>query len=1527
MENFDWARIRPLRGSQQGGFEELCCQLAAAEGNKGERFTRIGAPDAGVECVWTDARGSVRGWQAKFFTTPPTPGQWQQIRKSVETALGKYEKLVEYTICLPLDRPHARLDGSKSMMDQWKERARTWKEGAATTHPRLEFKYWGQHEIITRLAQEEHVGKQFYWFNTEALTDSWFHERFQEMKANVGARYTPELHVELEISRTFDGLSRNVAFGERIRAIRSATRQTCEALQTAWSSHVEAGAGRALELNSVNSSFLEVSKLLAQLNRLSEVLPGTPGDSLELTKLSDIARDIANKASVLDERLHDVEQQKVERRGDVPGVAKASPAHLAPDVLRTLRREARRASEATYGYYEALTDVASEAASKATLLVVGEAGTGKTHLFCDVVERATSSGAPAVLVLGEQFTKDDPWSQLLKQLHLSQLTPAEFLGALSAAAQASGQRALLLIDALNEGAGRELWSRQLGGFLAFVARYPWLGIGLSVRGSYLRAVVPAEVELLVPQVVHRGFAENEIKATNRYFDAHGIERPNAPVLTPEFSNPLFLKLFCKGLQNRGLTSAPSGLEGITSVFAFFLDSVNARLAVPERLDYDNRSMLVSAAIDVLAFEMLCTGDTWITRARAQTLTEALLAPRGGFERSLLRSLLSEGVLAEELIWGDANTNEDAIRFTYERLSDHRMAALLLKGFDKALASLADSVRDKCCSQWSVKVDELWENDPTAWYYQGLIEALAIQVPEQHSREIWELWPKARESVPAQEAFLGSLLWRKQDAIGERAVAFVSANIRRLDELGERLRATVLSLAVRQGNPLNAVYLHRTLQAEAMHERDQWWSTYVAQSNSGASPQSRLIDWAWNGKTSASTDETAFLAAVALAWFLTAPNREVRDKATKALVSLLEVRAGVLARVLREFRLVNDPYVSERVYAVAYGCVLRRRLGKGDCVSLAEIAHQQVFTPGGFAPNLLLRDYARGIVEYAAAGGGLTNGQLDSARPPYGSMPPDEPPSEAKLSAEYYDLSQPGSDESYYDIWDSVMGNGDFARYIIGTNWSAFDWTSRPLYGPHERTKRSQYDDFFASLSTEHQELWRQIHWTSMSRALAKSKSGKLDAGVARSESPAESFRSKLDPITRERFDGVHGWETEAHNPFPFDLGVAQRWVFQRVVELGWTPRRFNWFDRHVAGTGRMEHRTERIGKKYQWIAWREFQARVADNYEFKGERWPEADNQYQGPWQLTYARDIDPSYLRTGSPRQVSRHSDWWTPNQPPTDWRAITSDVDWAGNTTDLPRLSSIVSVREPRTEREFLWLRGDISWREPMAPEDDAAGLQRRYIKLWISAYVVRKVNLKQLLRIAAARDLWNDRLHENASSHRLFLGEYHWAPGFYDLFGRGMAEPWFKLWTKEPTRVLAPAMGYLWESNIYDHSIESTVSHFLPSAEFVRTKRDPGLKNWRVSLKDAVVFNPSLSYSGTDTLLVRADWAQELLEEKECDLVWFMTGEKLVLGGPIGGDDKDWARLEFAECGHFDGGEWRGSRTAFLNRGPDSRSRVRF
>jgi hypothetical protein len=182
--------------------------------------------------------------------------------------------------------------------------------------------------------------------------------------------------------------------------------------------------------------------------------------------------------------------------------------------------------------------------------------------------------------------------QMLQQLDMMGLTAEEFVGALEAAAQAANCRALLLIDAVNEGSGRNLWPSHLAAFLAPLERSPWIGVLLSVRSSYEQIVVPENVRSRSVSIVHEGFAEHEYDATKTFFVHYNLELPSTPLLAPEFQNPLFLKTLCQGLNASGQRRLPRGFQGLSFVFKLYLGAINERLATV--LGFNPKSSLVIA---------------------------------------------------------------------------------------------------------------------------------------------------------------------------------------------------------------------------------------------------------------------------------------------------------------------------------------------------------------------------------------------------------------------------------------------------------------------------------------------------------------------------------------------------------------------------------------------------------------------------------------------------------------------------------------------------------------------------------------------------------------------------------------------------------------------------------------------------------------------------------------------------------------------------------------------------------------------
>lgn len=1055
--NIDWDNIRALDGSQREAFEEICCQLARYEQvPPGSTFIRVGAPDAGVECYWALPNSDEWGWQAKFFTSPPGTPQWSQIDDSVRTALEKHPRLTRYAVCLPIDRqdPRRQQDSMgreyQAFMDKWNERVERWRGWAGERGMTVEFGYWGRHEILERLSREEHRGRYAFWFGGQYLHNQWFTDRLEEALSDAGPRYTPELHVELPVSEMFDALGRTEAFFGRLMS---------QAAKVVKSYPRNAPDPSDQDFRAIGARIGEVRQRLGESESAVNPIDWAAirsGIGEAITRTGDAIERVRSNIGTAETRAEGDEQEQRLREGRAYQLGQ----------LYALRGELLSLSELVEGDE-------SELANVGALLLSGSAGTGKTHLLCDVARRRLAEGHPTVLLLGEKFRDGEPWAQVATLLGLP-YDRDQLLGALSAAAETRGRKALILIDALNESEARHLWRQHLGSMLAALARFPWIAVALTVRSSYIDVVIP---EGLVPQrlvqVEHTGFAGYEYEAAKSFFEYFGMELPSVPLLTPEFSNPLFLKLFCKGLQTGGYSRIPAGLRGIIAIFDFFLDNINNLLSRPERVDFNPNSRPVGKAVSAVAKRMLERNARWLSDEEAETAVDGVLASRG-YERSLFKGMVVEGVLAKDRFLvrdgeGGRYRFEDGIRFTYERLGDHVMVRTLLDEYldaDDPSGSFAPGTR----------LGELVMDSAAASANRGLVEAVSIQLPERIGMELGEVAPACADYPAVREAFVESLLWRDPRTITERTLEHARSHALRYRGTGDKFLDVLLMVAANRDHPYNADFLHDKLMPRELAERDSWWSTSLHEQYEAepTSPVNRLVDWIWkNGEDRGIDDEVARLAATALGWFLTTPNRFLRDRATKALVALLTGRMQVLRQVLASFAGVNDPYVTERMYAVAYGCVMRTT----DHTGLRELAkdvYAQVFNGIEVPVNILLRDHARGVVERALALELDVEVEIGRIRPPYSSDWPEEIPSEESLERLRQERGGYDVNPAFAALYGSVLGFGDFERYVIGTNSRAsFEWSSRRLGEPKGPRRKDQYEAFVQSLTERQRNAFNQ----------------------------------------------------------------------------------------------------------------------------------------------------------------------------------------------------------------------------------------------------------------------------------------------------------------------------------------------------------------------------------------------------------------------------------------------------------------------
>ena len=1500
----EWKKLRSWNGTQSAAFEELIRQLASYEYSQSDGdFVPKGTPDAGVECVWKFPSTAEHGWQAKFFTSPLTQARWHQLDRSVKTALEKHPNLRQYTICMAFDHPDARREGATSSFDQWNARVTKWEGWATEKGMCVKFCYWGTHEIIKRLSRDEHRGKHFFWFSEELFTPTWFQRHLDKVIASVGPRFTPELNVQLPLSAVFEGLSRSPAFFERFQEVYGDIgKERAKGFLTS----IETDAPQQME------RFHEQIEQIVQTAKNYDKPGIEPIDwSLMECQTKEALRCLSEIDRLLTEKhYHSESFETGERTEKISNEARLNYA------LHALWR----IEENLLAFADFVNSDVAQLASQPAMLLVGAAGTGKTHMFSDAAQHHVQTDSPAILLLGIEFTKEEPWTQIRRMLDLT-CTTQTFLGALEAAAQSAGRRAIIFIDALNEVEDSSKWQTWLPSMLKCLERYPWIAIAVSVRTSFEKQIIADHLvtDNLV-RCIHQGFDGTEYQAAREFFDFYKLQMPAVPLLTPEFQNPLFLRCLCQGLNNRNLLAIPTGIQGIPSVFHFFLDSVDEKLAKSEFLDYDPESRLVRQAIGQLATRMSQSTGYTIPRTEAIAICDKIY-PRDGFKNSLFRHLLSEGVLFETNSYYDTGSHQvKVVTFSYQRLADHLIMRELLSEHVNS-TDPAEAFVDGPLGSY-------FKDEMSCWRNSGLVEALAIQGPETLKQEIFELLPELKQAIPVCEAFIESLIWRAPRTISGNCLQYINEYVIPDRHLRCKFLNAILIIAPIPEHPFNADFLHRYLMKFEMAERDAWWSIFLYNEYGENRAVDRILDWAWSetNKNRILDEESVRLTGTALVWFLTTSHRFLRDRTTKALVSLFADRIHVLCQVIRNFVEVDDLYVSERLFSVAYGCALRSNDPDAK-TSLAQLVYDLVFKDGSPPCHILLRDYARGVVEVALRDSLNLNGvERHKIRPPYKSEWPLQIPSEEEAH-EYGKLSEEMSHEqqAFRLIYNSVMEYGDFARYIIGNH---IPWLERRLGEKHKLSRKDQLDAFVASLTDRQKRAWDfyldirerprfySLDGTGLSDTLEESLPHESDSTVAVSQAERRFRRTlgkKKERVFSELVPPYLDAPPAEKDEFALPSSIAQRWILKRVRDLGWTEDRFGRFDSDLelhGNPGRGTTKPERMGKKYQWIAYHEFLAHLADNLEFREDSWSEELTVYEGPWQLSL-RDIDPSSLLKSTRRSKwePNVSTWWAPVEFHA-WTDEMEDTQWLKRLDFLPEIASLPVVVDPEDGREWFVLECTYDWEKPTPPEKDRLDLKRRHIWYMLKSYLVKSGDETCFCDWAKDQhfmDRWMPESHEQTS---IFLGEFFWTSAF----------KYHQSWTRGdsrslPCKVLVTADEYLQERG-YDCSIEDTISMYLPAKWIVDKMNlswcgEEGCYSNRVG--HLVAQDPSARTAGRGALLMNKCLMSEFLECEGYRIVWTLLGQKSIRSNWKKGDYFP-GRLELSGYMRMRDGQLSGEATAF-------------
>lgn len=811
------------------------------------------------------------------------------------------------------------------------------------------------------------------------ITEKLIFWNSREIK-NLGNRYNPEVNIPLDIAEAFQGAALDPQFKDNFL-------ETTDRFLISM---------RDAAFKEVQQSCSAIAQIVTELEFFN--LNKDNIDEL-LSLVDDISMSLARK---IDEyRKTDDEKP------------------LDSTIYQLYRKQV-----SADGFRDYLLSEPVQAAVSPYILLTGDGGVGKSHLIADYVEKRSASGQISLLLLCQNILKEDDFLSSLPRWIGCSITYHAFFDALEKIAISQQSRFLICIDALNEGLGVEYWKNTLAGIVQFLEKYPHIGLIVSIRTQYEEELFAGQDTLRsrIHRVVHTGFSTVAYAAMHRYFSFYEITTDSIIFPNTEFSNPLFLRLFCVSHRNSHIRLEDLSLP---VVYRQYIDFEEEQIA--QKCGYHKSYKLLSKIIEAMISKRAGEKDGAVRLSHHTALKLIIdICKQWDVNSSLMyKVLIGEGILTQSMGYDGG----EYVHITYERLEDYFLAQQIISEYTK------------------LSKEEFLERYSWITRRMDLLEFFGIILAEEQGLELNDIFSTDDpwEAASIRSAFIYGLIWRKGATFTEKTRNYIEQEILDYEYSFQQFIDLLFALSTRSDHPLNALHTFKYFQEFPMPDRDaEFIPVFDELYADKTSSLYRLIEWGFHyAREQCIPDDVAEASALILCWLLISPNTELRDRATKAIICILLSHTKALIALMRKFEVIDDPYILERIYAIAFGCVVHEECPQ-EISALAKYVYHAIFDKDTVYPNILLRTFAKNIIDYTNYMGYIEDGEIQQEKitPPYRSVFP-EIPSDEEIKRYKLDYSNPAFEDHHWaqnSILSSMRveysrdgqpgGYGNFGRYTF-----------------------------------------------------------------------------------------------------------------------------------------------------------------------------------------------------------------------------------------------------------------------------------------------------------------------------------------------------------------------------------------------------------------------------------------------------------------------------------------------------------------
>ncbi len=512
-----------------------------------KRIIHVGGKggDGGVEAFARLEDNSVIGFQCKWFRDKFDTSQVNQIRSSINSAKKRHPSLSKYIVCMPFE-----LQGSKGRGNAGTAEYERW-EALCNYHSDIELILWDDTNI-EQVALD--IGLQdlmSYWFNGNYINQSEWLSIFERKRAAwFDSRYIPDLHMQGK-------------YDELIRERLLTSRARCKYLET------------------VNSFHKLLENVVTELRHLPDLYNWDSIESSEQSDFINLSTNIECGVELVDELQKELRctdslkkmseifnwynELQTKLTSCIGIIEKYKPSGFTLSPMSSCKKVLAHLQESSDDFISLMHyDLSS---CNLTNIILGDAGSGKTHSALDVARSRLEEGFPALIIPAKAIdpsTSSTTWlsnyldkpnwslAECFQAMEVSAFSQFEEIEGANDDKNEFPARFLLVIDGLEESIHNNMWQETLNEWGEIIKNYPRIKLICTCRPAYNRNSLKLNTDLFCNEQIDSQNTVPLHELFMNYCQKYNIEVNNQAWVKWVINSPREIRLFSEIYQNQKL---------------------------------------------------------------------------------------------------------------------------------------------------------------------------------------------------------------------------------------------------------------------------------------------------------------------------------------------------------------------------------------------------------------------------------------------------------------------------------------------------------------------------------------------------------------------------------------------------------------------------------------------------------------------------------------------------------------------------------------------------------------------------------------------------------------------------------------------------------------------------------------------------------------------------------------------------------------------------------------------------------------